>query len=864
MNCEGRVLDFFKATPVGHGRRFVFSNLAILIGFAMGSLAAAQARVVVVTAANARPVEQAAADELTSHLHALYPGTKFVAGKPGGSDWTIYLGTAQELPAKVADEVKSGLAGPESYVVMASAHEAVIAGGSPRAVLFAVDALLEKLGFGFYLSYNTNPAVNKAAFSFAGWELKDAPIAGERVIFDWHNFLSGCSTWNLEEWDQWVLAAQRMRFNTVMVHAYGNNPMFSFSMNGETKPVGYLANSKMGRDWGTQHVEDVRKMVGAGDYFDGPVFGAKASLVPDAERVAAAQGMMQKVFKYAAGRGMGVTFALDVDTEPANPQNVIKTLPGSARFQVRGVEMVNPDTAEGYAYYRTEIAHLMELYPEITQLAVWFRGGLNSPWRQLTEKDFPAAWQGEYQTAMEANPRLRSDAEAPGLFAIAKIAKSFRKALDETGHSGVTMTAGSWGISYMPAADAFMPVGVGLMPLDYAHEFPSDPVQESLRAIGRHRPVVPIVWAQHDDREYAGRSYTPLAGLGSMVRWSNSAGYGVIHWTTRPLDLFFKNVADQVWMGSENETLDVTTAEMAKKTFGAKAQELGKRYLLDWIYDGPAFGEETSDKFVNRGHVLDAANEAVGAKARLELLGRMRPLVTEAAAREWVNYFADWEHYAEGVYAAQSALQKSEAALEAGDKATARREIEAARPESAIEEYAKAIRHGEMSRGEKGILITLNLRWLPYFEALRQATGLEPLRVEFAPTFHEPLAQGSGHYSFDFDATHHVIEVLGSQELGVDVQVFDGDAECPSGVQVKAPVALAVGGLGGTPLRGSYRMTLKLEGKVQVEAGEARMDVTPDSPIDVAATDGRIHFTVSPTDGAARVCGVTLEALSVE
>ena len=81
-----------------------------------------------------------------------------------------------------------------------------------------------------------------------------------------------------------------MRFNTVMVHAYGNNPMFSFSMNGETKPVGYLANSKMGRDWGTQHLEDVRKMVGAGDYFDGPVFGAKASLVPDAERVAAARG----------------------------------------------------------------------------------------------------------------------------------------------------------------------------------------------------------------------------------------------------------------------------------------------------------------------------------------------------------------------------------------------------------------------------------------------------------------------------------------------------------------------------------------------------------------------------------------------
>jgi hypothetical protein len=395
----------FKAWAAAAGRRFVFSNLAFFFCFAAGPGAAAQARVAVAVPGQASAVEQLAANELITHLRMLYPATKFEIGDASASPWTIYLGTAQELPQKFAAQVNSGLKNPESYAVKnfdgPGTHEAVIAGGSSRAVLFAVEALEEKLGFGAYLSYNTapnmSPASTHAEFSFAGWDLEDVPIVGERVIFDWHNFLSGCSTWNLDEWQQWVTQAERMRFNTVMVHAYGNNPMFSFSMNGETKPTGYLANSEKGRDWGTEHVEDVRKIVGAGDYFSGPVFGADASLVPDADRVAAAQGLMQKVFKFAADRGMGVTFALDVDTEPANPQNVIKTLPASARFAANGLEMVDPDTAEGYAYYRTEIEQLMKLYPEITQLAVWFRGGLNSPWRELAPADFPVPWREEFQ-----------------------------------------------------------------------------------------------------------------------------------------------------------------------------------------------------------------------------------------------------------------------------------------------------------------------------------------------------------------------------------------------------------------------------------------------------------------------------------
>ena len=132
-------------------------------------------------------------------------------------------------------------------------------------------------------------------------------------------------------------------------------------------------------------------MIGADGLFDSSVFGAHAALAPDGQTHQAATALMQKVFQFAADRGMGVTFAFDVDTVSANPQNIIATLPSGARFAAGGIQVVNPETPDGYAYYRSQIEQLLQTYPQITQIAVWFRGGRNSPWRELTPENFPAS-----------------------------------------------------------------------------------------------------------------------------------------------------------------------------------------------------------------------------------------------------------------------------------------------------------------------------------------------------------------------------------------------------------------------------------------------------------------------------------------
>ena len=65
--------------------------------------------------------------------------------------------------------------------------------------------------------------------------------------------------------------------------------------------------------------------------------------------------------------------------------------------------------------------------------------------------------------------------------------------------------------------------------------------------VGAHRPVIPIMWAHHDDGHYMGRPYTPLPEFASKLADAKAAGFGIIHWTTRPLDLYFASLAKQVW-----------------------------------------------------------------------------------------------------------------------------------------------------------------------------------------------------------------------------------------------------------------------------------------------------------------------------
>jgi hypothetical protein len=787
----------------------------------------------IVLVAPATPAEQIAARTLAQQLGQLYPREKFLRAEAlPESGRCILLGKAASAPRARACLAAAAMTNAEAYVI-ATLPEGprrlgLVAGTDARGVAYGVYALLEKLGCGFYLSGDVLPKPRREPFSLAGWALTNSPLARDRLVFDWHNFLSGCSTWNLPEWTQWIEQSHKAGFNGIMVHAYGNNPMVTYAFNGKAKPMGYLSTTARGRDWSTMHVNDVRRLWG-GQVFDQPVFGAGAALGPAERRAEAAQQLMREVFAGAEQRAMDVHFADDVDTVSANPQALIQTLPPAARFTTSGGKfwLANPDTPEGYRYYKVQVEALLAAYPQITCLVAWFRPG-GTPWMDFTPAEMPPRWQEEFQAEVARTPEAAKLWHAHNLFGLGKIIRACQRALKETGHDRVQVAAGTWRFEFLVPADRFLPPGVRLIGLDYnvlsGHPQLGDAAsREVLRAVGGHRPVLPVIWAHHDDGNYLGRPYTPFAGFASKLADANACGFGIIHWTTRPLDLFFASHARQVWSDSKDEPLSATCLDMAAKSFGESARGKLGEYLERWVTDAPKFARETGNHFIDKP-MTNVEQVVAGCRQRLKLLAAVDQASLTQEQRDRVAYFQGLEEFIAAIHQTHSALQRSQALLKSGDRAGARVALAACHPEPVIEQFAKFSSLGGITRGEQGLVVSMNLRWLPHYLKQRQALGLEAVRFNFAPTSHDKLAQSPGKFTWHFDANHQMWQTLGAEETGASTFVLPPEVKitlgaalpkvdkeiCRAGIESDRPIQITLEPVmeGAALPEGDYRVTL--------------------------------------------------------
>jgi hypothetical protein len=825
-----------------------------------------QARDVValVVAPNASPAERSAVEDLAGKLRQLYPRERFeLRGDLPASGRAVLVGgiSADERVRRYVKSEK--LASPESFLVTVvregPREVAIIAGADPRGAAYGVYAVLEKLGCGFYLSCDALPPPSDSPLRFNDWPVSDEPLVRDRVVFNWHNFLSGCSAWNLADWQRWIVQARKMRFNGVMVHAYGNNPMVRFTFAGLEKPIGYLSTTQRGRDWSTNHVNDVRRLLGGG-VFDQPIFGAAAGMAPDQQRGPAAESLMREVFQCARDRGMDVVFAVDVDTASSNPQPLILKLPEADRFAVQGGSywLANPETPNGYSYYKAQVQALLQAYPQITKLVIWFRRG-RTPWMDLKVAEMPQPWQDEYRAAVQQTPEAAKFPQSHNLFALGKIAVAFARALRELGREDIEFCAGTWGFDFLPAADRFLPPKVKLYALDHevlqsrgGSRLTDAESRSRIRAVAGHRPVVPVAWAHHDDGAYLGRPYMPFEDFHAKLADCRAAGFGIIHWTTRPLDLYFASLARQVWRSGRDQSLRTACEEMAERSFGSGARAAAGEYFARWVTEAPIFGRETSDYFIDRK--LENVDQVVaGCRQRLQSLDRLNAAGLTAEQKDRLDYFRGLETFIMDFFRAQDAFQRSQESARQGDFTGARQAISACEPSKVIEQFARFSSKGGITRGEQGLVISLNLRWLAHIVAHRQALGLEPMRYSIAPTSHDPLAQSPGWMTFFLAADRHMWQCLGERELEAPIWTLPPEAKvtlpggtprwlseiCRAGVETDRPLSISLGPIFGprgkpTPLRpGRYRATLLLLDPVSTAPGQRVFEVT------VASVEGR-------------------------
>ena len=141
-----------------------------------------------------------------------------------------------------------------------------------------------------------------------------------------------------------------------------------------------------------------------------------------------------------------------------------------------------------------------------------------------------------------------------------------------------------------------------------------------------------------------------------------------------------------------------------------------------------------------------------------------------------------------------------------------------------------------MTRGEQGLLISLNTRWLSHYVRLRQLLGIAPVRYKFGPTAHDPLAQFAGRFTFWFDSQRRLWQTLGGAETGADTFVRRDDAKiarggnsaaddedlCRSGIESNKPLTLRLHPiLYAAPLpAGRYRLRLWMVDPTSTAAGQ--------------------------------------------
>ncbi len=204
------------------------------------------------------------------------------------------------------------------------------------------------------------------------------------------------------------------------------------------------------------------------------------------------------------------------------------------------------------------------------------------------------------------------------------------------------------------------------------------------------------------------------------------------------------------------------------------------------------FGRETSEYFYDMkdtedrlkrfqlgkyGNPLDYPENAVNeAQKRLAILDEIDTLKLSEQGRNWYRYFYGFEKFVISFNQNQKYLIDAFDLIEKEEFTEARKILSKANPEETIRLYSEFSSQGYITQGEKGLIVSLNLRWLPDFHVFMQKLRMIPVRYNFAPTFHESLARSPGKYTFFYTKDQEVWSNMGKDETGCEVNVAHGVA----------------------------------------------------------------------------------------
>ena len=623
----------------------------------------------------------------------------------------VVVGTADSLP-RTEPAWPFGLETPrlDGYILQSLREDGrlvAVAGAVPAGARNGVYGLLERLGFGFYLGGDTYPEESDDLPLFSE---SVSPVFAVRGTLPWHSFFNSPTTWELEDYKEFIDQLVRMRCSFVGFHAYDFEPFAAYEQEGRVVGGEPLANTSK-PTWGAQPLATSDFFAGTGRFFAREEFGAASSLIEDrGAAIAEAKNVLREALAYAKGRGLEVCLGFEVHGDALDPAV-------QSQFEAR-------------------LTALLDDYPMLDCVWLWEpEGQALNPVTTPLPRTFWNRYTERWSDAFADVPGFNRRAEATRLALFGLQAHKMIEAL----RPDARLVMSGWGgdqwlrcTDFSPGLDQVLPEDVVFSALDNIRV--SSTVSDAYGKLPPDRQRWPVVWLEFDGDQWMPQpNLFELAGACRDAQAKGCQGLLGVHSRTRAVADSAAYCARFAW--EPDLTPEAFCEDRARHLFGEdlgshvapyliRLQKLGYRWVGGWGQsEGAGFSWRAGDE-ANRAELAQIGYDLRERLSALAPLGAMMSDLTGGVPADKRAALADLVAYIQYVLdmdAAAAALMPGKGLddlVAEGETDQAIDRVRKSRLASAMIAYANRVDN----KGELGVLATMNTKaWVD----LRSRLGLE-------------------------------------------------------------------------------------------------------------------------------------------
>ena len=398
-----------------------------------------------------------------------------------------------------------------------------------------------------------------------------------RGTLPWHNFLSGPTAWNEEDYAKYLDRLKELGLNYVAFHCYTGGaeryatyvePLIRIEYRNVVPRAGF--DTSITARWGYRPLKISQFAFDTGKLFPRPegvdVFGAQCAVLArtNEERYQKAQALLKRVIEMAHERGIQVALGFEFGIHPPEFASIV---PPSS--WIRGVMLPDPTQPASIEILHNTIDDILRAYPHLDWIWLWLHEHSMQVGSPYIGNAFRALVQNDAHFFTEAG---NEGDLFTGIWSLAYI----RLAQDYLARRApkVRLAISGWGggrqlPSILQGLDRALPTNIVFSCLNPSQGW--EPQPDFLSQIAKHREVWAIPWLEGDARLWHLQPRVSL--LRDHVRLAQHEklnGVIAIHWRTEEMRANLKAFALFAQNPSQAPTVDDFYRTDCEQQYGAE------------------------------------------------------------------------------------------------------------------------------------------------------------------------------------------------------------------------------------------------------------------------------------------------------